>query len=135
METGNKDKKIGVIAYEFIGTAFIMYAMMMFNGLYAPTMGMTCAMTALAWNVSGGHFNPALTIGMYVAEKDFGGNALIAGLMIAAQFCGAFFGVLLGFLALIDKDWQEEVANFEMPFDTPDVKANVPFQWFGTIMP
>ena len=32
METGNKEKKIGVIAYEFIGTAFIMYAMMMFNG-------------------------------------------------------------------------------------------------------
>jgi len=26
METGNKDKKIGVFAYEFLGTAFIMYA-------------------------------------------------------------------------------------------------------------
>eukprot|EP00354_Favella_ehrenbergii_P007372 CAMPEP_0170466320 /NCGR_PEP_ID=MMETSP0123-20130129/10323_1 /TAXON_ID=182087 /ORGANISM="Favella ehrenbergii, Strain Fehren 1" /LENGTH=41 /DNA_ID= /DNA_START= /DNA_END= /DNA_ORIENTATION= len=41
-------------------------------------------MTTLAWSVSGGHFNPALTLGIYVAEKDLGGNALIAGIMICA---------------------------------------------------
>lgn len=70
-------------AYEFIGTAFIMYAMMMENGHYiGGAVLMTLAMMTLAWNISGGHFNPALTLGMYIAEKDFGGNALIAGLMI-----------------------------------------------------
>ena len=45
---------------------------------------MTLAMMCLAWNVSGGHFNPAITIGVYVSEKDFGGNALTAFIMIAA---------------------------------------------------
>ena len=104
METGNKEKKIGVCAYEFVGTAFIMYAVMMLKGNYAASILMTTAMMTVAYKVSGAHFNPTLTVGMYVAEKDFGGNALIAGLMIISQFGGAMFGILLGFLSLIDKD-------------------------------
>ena len=35
METQNKDKKIGVFAYEFLGTAFIMYAMIICNGAFS----------------------------------------------------------------------------------------------------
>jgi len=74
-----------VAAYEFLGTAFIMYALMMSKGTYIGIpIWMTFTMTTLAWSVSGGHFNPALTLGIYVAEKDLGGNALIAGIMICA---------------------------------------------------
>lgn len=32
METGNKDKVVGVALYELIGTSFIMYAIMMNDG-------------------------------------------------------------------------------------------------------
>ena len=59
-------------------------------------------MMFIAYNVSGGHFNPAISVGMYIAEKDFGGNLITLGLMVAAQFAGAFFGILLGFLAVLD---------------------------------
>jgi glycerol uptake facilitator-like aquaporin len=94
METGNKDKKIGVFAYEFLGTAFIMYAVMVdqtqslsllayYAGFGDAYIYITLAMMMIAWNVSGGHFNPAITVGLYISSNDFGGNAIICFLMIA----------------------------------------------------
>lgn len=38
METENKGKPLGVFAYEFLGTAFIMYSLMMFRGVYGPVI-------------------------------------------------------------------------------------------------
>ena len=135
METGNKEKKIGVALYEMLGTAFIMYALMMSNGLYltnhrAPIL-ITFAMTTLAWNVSGGHFNPTLTLGMYVAEKDFGGNLVTAGIMIVSQFAGAFLGLLLGYLTLLDPGYMKDLADDE----NVDYNASVPMRWLGQIIP
>ena len=34
METGNKDKVVGVALYEMIGTSFIMYALIMNTGQF-----------------------------------------------------------------------------------------------------
>ena len=106
METGNKDKKIGVVAYELLGTAFIMYAVIVDQSGYAYIY-ITLAMMMIAWNVSGGHFNPAITVGMLIGSKDFGGNAAVASLMIAGQFAGALFGILFGYLALLNRDYME----------------------------
>jgi len=67
METNNHDKKIGVFFYEFLGTAFLMYALMMGRGTNTLVATLYGSMMYLAWNVSGGHFNPAITLGMYVS--------------------------------------------------------------------
>ena len=108
METGNKDKKIGVFVYEFLGTAIIMFALIIANGEFIlGVYSITFAMMCIAYNVSGGHFNPAISIGMYIAEKNFGENIVTLGLMVGGQFAGAFFGILLGFLAVIDKNVEE----------------------------
>ena len=92
MEIANKDKlksglkpKIVLGIYEFAGTALIMYAFMI--GIVSSPLAyilMTFAMMMIAWDVSGGHFNPAITIGMWVAEKDFGGNLAAMGIMIVS---------------------------------------------------
>ena len=109
METGNKDKKIGVAVYEALGTAFIMYALMVNVGSFISSAAVvTFACMCIAWNVSGAHFNPAITIGVYISEKNFGGNALMAGIMILAQFGGAFLGLIFGYLALISKDYMQD---------------------------
>jgi len=102
METGNKDKKIGIAAYECLGTAFIMYGVMVDLGGFSSAIPITFAMMVLAWNVSGGHFNPVISIGMYIAEKDFGGNLVTLLIMMVAQCAGAFLGLLFGYLSLID---------------------------------
>ena len=125
METQNKDKKIGVFVYEFLGTAFIMFALIIENGDFAASgYAVTFCMMCIAYNVSGGHFNPAISIGMYVAEKNFGGNLITLGLMVAGQFAGAFFGILLGFLAVIDADYNDKLAVSGKSSD-----ANVPADW------
>lgn len=70
METENKDRKIGVFVYELLGTAFIMYAFMVSKGdCFASAIPTTIAMMCIAYNVSGGHFNPAISIGMFFANK------------------------------------------------------------------
>ena len=122
METGNKDKVVGVALYELIGTSFIMYAIMLNSGALTSGTVISFGMSLLAWNVSGGHFNPCLTVAMYVAEKDFGGNLITALIMIVAQFVGAFAGVLWGYLAILAPG---QVSK----------KASVPLDWVGIIAP
>ena len=60
-------------------------------------------MMFLAWEVSGGHFNPTITLGVYIGNiKDAGNNLVIMLVMIVSQFIGAFAGVFWGWLALCD---------------------------------
>ena len=130
METDNKDKKIGVFVYEFLGTAFVMYALIIGNGYFVPAaLATNFAMMCIAYNVSGGHFNPAISVGMFIANKQFGNDLLPLLLMIGGQFAGAFFGILLGFFAVIDKEYQESL--------TDDKHANVPSKWvsFDAFLP
>ena len=131
METGNKEKKIGIAAYECIGTAFIMYGVMMDLGGFVSALPITFAMMVLAWNVSGGHFNPVISIGMYVAEKDFGGNLVTLLILMGSQFVGAILGVLLGLLSLVDVTYQNDLADAR----NENQNASVPGRWVGTIAP
>jgi len=84
METKNKDAKLGVLVYEFLGTAFIMMALIIGDGNYGEmAIGITFAMMCIAYNVSGGHFNPAITVGMFVADiSNLKGNLMPLLLMI-----------------------------------------------------
>jgi len=105
METNNHDKKIGVFAYELIGTSLIMFGVMVTIMTYDPIL--TAVMMLVAWNVSGGHFNPAITVGVYVSQMKFGKQAVTCLLMIVAQFLGALLGILWGYLVLLDNDWAD----------------------------
>ena len=139
METNNQDKKIGVFLYELLGTAFIMYAVIVDqlgakNGFGNAYLYITLAMMMIAWNVSGGHFNPAITIGVYVASKDFSGNALTCLLMIAGQFSGAILGFLFGYLALISKDYMEDYAILNFNPDR-EHNANIPKDYIARLYP
>ncbi len=82
METGNQGRKLAVGAYEFIGTALIMFSSMTVSGYY--NIEVSFAMLVLAWNVSGGHFNPVISLGMYIAEKDFKGNLVTLAILVVS---------------------------------------------------
>ena len=70
METENKGNPVGVFCYEFLGTAIIMYSLMMARGHFDDIVAIfTFGCMILAWKVSGGHFNPAITLGVFVSEK------------------------------------------------------------------
>jgi len=137
METNNKDKKVGAFAYEFLGTAFIMYAVIVdqndSNNFGNAYLFITLAMMMVAWNVSGGHFNPAITIGVYVASKDYGGNSLTCLLMIVGQFLGAIFGFLFGFLALVSRDYMRDLSNERL--NPVEHNANIPQDYIARLYP
>ena len=68
METEQKSGIVSVFAYELIGTSLIMYAQMLNVGELKTTVNaMYLIALVLAWNISGGHFNPAISIGMFIA--------------------------------------------------------------------
>ena len=85
MESENKNKRVGVFVYEFLGTAFIMYALMLSKGQFGLGPGlMTLIMMLVAWDISGAHFNPAISLGMFVANKKWGQDLLPLLIMIGA---------------------------------------------------
>jgi glycerol uptake facilitator-like aquaporin len=132
MENGNKDKWIAMAIYEALGTSFIMYALMMERGVFGPAcIFVTMAMMVIAWNVSGGHFNPAISLGVYISEKKFGENLVPLLIMIVGQFAGAFLGLLFGYLALVAKDDMQTAADLLQA----DYNASVPESWLGMIIP
>ena len=67
METDRSHKKFIVYIYEFLGTAIIMYSLMMSFGNYVLTCSVTLILMLIAWDVSGAHFNPAITLGVFVS--------------------------------------------------------------------
>lgn len=51
-------------------------------------------------SVSGGHFNPAVTLGVYVREAKWAENFIFTVLIIASQISGALVGMMLSYLVL-----------------------------------
>ena len=106
METDNKAGVPTIFFYEFIGTAFLMYAQMLSGGVTESLLtlqsSLNFVMLVLAWNISGGHFNPAISIGMCIATKKIGAHAKTLLVELVAQFLGGMFGLCLGFLSILD---------------------------------
>ena len=117
METDKKAGVASIFFYEFIGTAFIMYAQMLSGGaadsVLSPQSATNFVMLVLAWNISGGHFNPAISIGMCIATKKIGANWKTLVIMLAAQFLGGMFGLCLGFLSILDIEYMNNFVSVQ----------------------
>ena len=87
-------KNMAVVVAELLGTAILTSAILAVSRsaigvpyFVALGVGLTVAMLTLAvGSVSGGHFNPALTIGLWSARQINTARALV---YVAAQFAGA----------------------------------------------
>ena len=124
-DKGIEPKFFGALIYEFIGTSLIMYALMVNIGVPLAAIYIQFGLMVVAWNVSGGHFNPLFTVSALVSVDEFNAKNLIFGVaMIIGQFLGAMFGILLGYLALIAKDFKSLTHN-----------GNVPIDWVGLVYP
>lgn len=72
MEVPNgQNTKLTVMVYEFFGTAFLLYAINISNG-NAFGIGFTLfCLLLIGGKVSGAHYNPCVTIGVYIHKWDF----------------------------------------------------------------
>ena len=68
---GGSDKKFTVMIYEAVGTCILTYTALITVGNAAAIQAVYFCLLFLCWEMSGGHFNPALTISMFVGQKKF----------------------------------------------------------------
>jgi len=99
--SGGSERRGTVAIYEFLLTMSFMWGIMMVAGTaYANFVpAILFMMLILGGNVSGGHYNPAVTLGVFINEKKFGQDASLAGIMMVSQFAGAVAGAFFGWLS------------------------------------
>lgn len=117
---GSQDKKPLVAAYELIGTALFVYMILVSTGnALAVPIGLF-AMIIVFGGLTGGHFNPAVTVGVYIHEGKWKDNAFFAALIVASQHIGALLGMLLASVTLgstINDEWT--IADHRVPILAP----------------
>ena len=106
METDRgHDRKFLVCLFEFMGNIFFMYAATVSGGSGSDTWGIAGPLALFAiinifGGVSGGHFNPAVTLGVYIREAKWAENFLFTIMIIASQILGSLVGGLLAYIVL-----------------------------------
>ena len=97
-----KENKFIVFIYEFMGTAFLVYAInMQFNVINPEVFGifgiafMLFATLLIAGPITGAHFNPAVTLGVFISNKHWKDDVQMFFVTIAAEFCGGMFGIMM----------------------------------------
>ena len=102
MQTISNSSTWAKLLYEFIGTAILVFE---FNSVpYGYGREIPLAyfiMFILAYKISGAHFNPALSLVVFIHERSVK-NLLGLGLTILCQFAGAYLGVALSYLLVKD---------------------------------
>jgi len=104
METHSaKNNKFIVFVYEYIGTAFLLYAINMVTQNHYGVFGIILTLFAnllIAAPISGALFNPAVTVGIFVCNKTKSADIDMFLIMLFAQFFGAFHGCFGSALSL-----------------------------------
>ena len=101
MEANGHGRKGTVLACEFLGTAFFIFGIMMTN--LPITIPFSLLASVVIWgDITGGHFNPAVTIGVFVSRKQYAEDFLFMALIMIAQICGGFFAIALAWAGLYD---------------------------------
>ena len=90
-------EKLVICFYEFLGTAMLLLGYNFTSAGLAVGFNLFVGII-LAGKVSGGMFNPAVTIAVYTAEAKFMKEIQMVLMIIASQIIGAYFGIFYAHL-------------------------------------
>ena len=99
--------------YEMLGTALFVYGILVSGGNAIGVPMSLLAAILIFGGVTGGHFNPAVSIGVWCTTEYKTQNIGFLIMIIIGQFIGAFVGVLISFVSLY------LMANGEVYVETP----------------
>lgn len=98
MEVPNGDKfMIATIMVEFIGIMGYSLAVNLDDGTHVVAL-LLFTMMICTQGISGGHLNPAITLGVYIERNKFMTYAFWATCIVIFQMIGAFGGLAFGYL-------------------------------------
>lgn len=90
MEVAGAEKRVGLVfAYEAIGTMLFVYSILLTANPVSIAFSLFASIV-LFGAVTGGHFNPAVTLGVYVSEGQWRKNGFWLATVMVAQVLGAF---------------------------------------------
>ena len=92
-------EKLVICFYEFLGTAMLVLGYNFTSAGLAVGFNLFVGILMSA-KVSGGMFNPAVTIAVYSAEGTFMKNILLILMIILSQIIGAYFGIIYAHFCL-----------------------------------
>mmetsp|Transcript_9027 Transcript_9027/g.6367 ORF Transcript_9027/g.6367 Transcript_9027/m.6367 type:complete len:117 (+) Transcript_9027:16-366(+) len=96
MEVKNGRKFVSaVLITEFFGTAGLVMAFNLSNGVGACTPGTLFAIIIVTAMISGGHANPAVTIAVFIERKKFCSNFCYMLAIIVVQMLGGFMALFI----------------------------------------
>ena len=101
MEAHGHNRKMTVMFLEFMGTALFIWGLLLTNlALSIPFSLFACVV--IFGDITGGHFNPAVTLGVFASRGDYGANFLFCILIMLAQFAGGFAAMGLAWMGSFD---------------------------------
>ena len=96
-----------------LGTALFVFAIFVSGGnpIGVP-LGLFASILFFG-GITGGHFNPAVSLGVYLTRDNKAGNAVFLVMIIVGQCLGAILGIFMSFVSLYSKpdDYHIGVAN------------------------
>jgi len=114
---------MAAIIIEFFGSMGLMICVNIKMAWYAPAL-FYFMFYLMMGRISGGHINPAISLGVYTQQRKYISNLCYLVLLMIAQVLGCFFALTLGFLLRVSIP----VPNTNPPeyYFIPGVKGLVP---------
>ena len=97
---GAEHHKLTVCTYEMFGTAMLVFNILVSGGDAVAGSLTAFAIICVLAPVTGAHFNPAISIGVYVSRIDFRHDLGFFLIILVSQFVGAFLGMALSIAVL-----------------------------------
>ena len=98
---GGVNNKGKVFIYEFFGTSVLVYAVLASGGNMVAVSATVLALIVGAGPITGAHFNPAVSIGVYFYRRKWCQDLPMFMMVLLAEFTGAFLGVFWAWLVLM----------------------------------
>jgi glycerol uptake facilitator-like aquaporin len=64
---------------------------------------MLFALLLIGGPITGAHYNPAVSLGIYISNKRWKEEAFMFGVMVGGQIAGGIFGICLVWLSLFNE--------------------------------
>lgn len=98
-------QRLIVFLYEFFGTAFLLYAINIQTTSNVGQFGiafMLFAFLLIGGGNTGAHYNPAVSLGVWLSSRHHCEDLFLFLFMMLAQFAGAYAGVTVAYFSLLD---------------------------------
>jgi len=122
-----------VCVYELLGTATLMFSVVMCGGNALYVVLTLWAILMIGGGITGGHYNPAVSTGVFIWRRQYAEDFRLYISMMVSQFIGAALGCLFGYLMLgnFSADWNSRhpygaVPDAWVPFFLPEDPMNIP---------